>query len=103
MARFDRRLMAAAIATIALSLPTVATAADGFVAGTVEMHAGPDFGYPTVNVIPEGGDIEIFGCLNDWSWCDVAYEDDRGWVIGDSVMAEYGGRRGAIVDVAPYI
>lgn len=65
--------------------PAVATAADGYVTASVNLRAGPDIGYPRVDIIPVGYNIQIYGCTNGWMWCDVGYRGDRGWVAGSYI------------------
>lgn len=57
------------------------------------LRAGPQAGYPPVRRIEQGQQMQLFGCLNDRSWCDVGYGDDRGWVSGPDLQSEYQGRR----------
>ena len=99
-----RNTVAAAVLLAgAALLPGAAHAASGYTVGRVEMRAGPDFDYPTVQVIRDGRRVDIYGCLNDWSWCDVGYRSDRGWVDGGHLVATYQGRRQTIITVAPYL
>jgi uncharacterized protein YraI len=98
-----RPFAAALLLASAAFLPVAANAAPGFVDGSTELHAGPDYDYPTVAVIEDGEDVEVFGCLEDWSWCDVGAYDNRGWIAGDHLASVYEGRRQPIAYVAPYI
>ena len=75
------------IAAITLA-PVAASAATGYVEGRVKMHAGPDEGYPTVAVVRRGEGVEIHGCLDDRSWCDVGFNGQRGWLPAQSIMGE---------------
>jgi len=83
--------------------PTWAQAATGYVLGDTDVFAGPDEDYPVVDSLDDGQPVYIHGCLQDWSWCDVSYEDDRGWVYGEDIVADYHGGREAIINIAPYI
>src|SRR5262245_36627378 len=99
-----RRPFAAAMLLLSAAfLPAAANAATGYVDGTTELHAGPDYDYPTVSVIEDGAPVEVFGCLEDWSWCDVAFYQDRGWIAGDNLESIWEGRRRPIAYAAPYI
>ena len=42
--------------------------------------------------MPSGVDVVVYGCLNDWSWCDVGFSGHRGWVVGDYLRYNYRGR-----------
>jgi len=75
----------------------------GYTLRRVLMRAGPDYGYPALARIASGRQIDIFGCLRDWSWCDVGYRSDRGWVPGRDLSVTYQGRRRSIGTIAPYL
>ena len=102
-----RHFMLAA-GTVALFAPLLAAPASGqndrrtppAVAGRdLMMRAGPQASYPQVRRIQQGQQVQIYGCLNDRSWCDVGYGNDRGWVNGPDLYADYGGRRDSIVNL----
>lgn len=65
-----------------------ASAATGYLDEPARMRAGPDRAYPVVDVIRPGEGVEIHSCLSDWSWCDVGFEDQRGWIRADKIEAE---------------
>lgn len=65
----------------------------GYTVRSTNMRAGPDYDYPRVRRISRNAQVSIHGCLRDWSWCDVAYRYDRGWVAGRDLVANYQGRR----------
>jgi uncharacterized protein YraI len=90
-----KQLCAAAVAAVGLCLATVvpaAAASSAVVTVTINERAGPDPAYPPVAVIPAGAGVTIFGCLDDASWCDVAYGQSRGWVPGGDLQAYYQSR-----------
>jgi uncharacterized protein YraI len=76
--------------------PALARTYSGWAVRTATMRAGPDYDYPPVQRIGRNARVAIFGCLNDWSWCDVGYRYDRGWVEGRDLVADYRGRRQGI-------
>ena len=100
---FRKSLTVAALMAGTAFLPHAANAAPAYVVETTEMHAGPDFDYPTVRVIHDGREVFINGCLDDWSWCDVSFHEDRGWVAGDDLAADYNGGRAGLVSVGPLL
>lgn len=55
------------------------------------VRAGPDDSYPEVAYLDAGTPIQVEGCLDDWSWCDVAFDDYRGWVYSPDISYEYDG------------
>ncbi len=70
-----------------------------FAGRSTMMRAGPEAGYPQVRRIEQGQQMMLFGCLDDRSWCDVGYGNDRGWVPAPDLVAEYGGRRDRVVNL----
>jgi uncharacterized protein YraI len=68
------------VAAAVLLTPAAALAAPGIVTSTVSLRAGPGEGFPTVDRIPGGAQVNIHGCLKGVAWCDVSWSDDRGWV-----------------------
>lgn len=92
------KLLCASILGITLCTGASAFAADGYVTGNVNLRAGPDIGYPSVDMLPAGTEVAIYGCVDGWSWCDVSTGDDRGWVAGSFLQEEYEGRRVYIAD-----
>jgi uncharacterized protein YraI len=54
--------------------------ATGFATADVNMRAGPSTEYPRIIVLPEGGELQVFGCVRGYTWCDVGYFQYRGWV-----------------------
>ena len=91
-------ILAATLASLALPLtPAIAARAySGWTSRSTTMRAGPDYYYPGVRRIGRNAQIRIYGCLNDWSWCDVSYRYDRGWIAGRDLVANYQGRRRGI-------
>lgn len=63
------------------------------------LRAGPEQGYPQVRRIEQGQQVQLFGCLSDRSWCDVRLGQDRGWVSGPDLQAEYRGRRDSVANL----
>jgi len=67
------------------------------------LRAGPDYDYPSLRRLSRNTQVSVYGCLRDWSWCDVSYRRDRGWVPGRDIAASYQGRRRSINTIAPYL
>ncbi|MEP9379801.1 SH3 domain-containing protein [Aquabacter sp. CN5-332] len=82
---------------------TAALAVPGYTTGNVNMRAGPDTEFPRVTVLPAGVPVEIAGCLDNQSWCDVIYGPNRGWVYGEYLAFSYQGRRVLVPEYAPLI
>lgn len=74
-----------------LALPALALAQGtaGFTTGSVHLRAGPDFGYPLIDTLPAGAPLNVQGCTSGWEWCDVIFQDERGWVAGNFIQYDY--------------
>lgn len=81
-----------------LILPALASAQTAFTTRAVHLRAGPDKEYPLVTTIPAGAPVEVAGCVNDWSWCDVTVGPDRGWAYATGLVYPYEGRRVSVYD-----
>ena len=57
----------------------------------VDVYAGPDDSYPVVAQLDADEPVQVMGCLNDWSWCDVALGDNRGWLYAPDITYNYEG------------
>jgi uncharacterized protein YraI len=55
------------------------------------VRAGPDDSYPEVAQLDPDSPIQVVGCLDDWSWCDVVFGDDRGWLYAPDISYQYEG------------
>ena len=88
---------------VAAALPGGAAAArpmSGYTLRPTEIVSGPDDDYPTIRGLGPDAGITVYGCLSDWSWCDVSYRYDRGWVSGEDIAISYGGHRRPL---SPYL
>lgn len=88
-----KRFLWLAAAILGLSAPAVAGAADGYVTGNVNLRTGPDTDYPVITMLRAGTPVSIQGCIDGWTWCDVAALGDRGWVAGNFLQYEYQNQR----------
>ena len=77
------------LASLALAVPALAQAADGFVTGNLNLRAGPDSSYPLITTVPAGTAVNIQGCTAGWEWCDVITMGTRGWVAGTYIQYQY--------------
>lgn len=84
-----RALMVCAL----LAAPVAALAAEGYATANVNLRSGPSTAYPPVVVVPAGSDLEVYGCLAETPWCDVAYGRIRGWMSGRYIQTVYRERR----------
>jgi len=97
-------VLAAALAlTPAVFAATAADAAPAYARTAVNMRAGPGTDYPRIDVLRTGQRVELHGCLEGWSWCDVSIRGNRGWVSAAYLNASYQNRRMALRQVGPRI
>jgi uncharacterized protein YraI len=67
--------------------------------GPVYLYAGPGGDYPVVSQLPSGLPVTVMGCVSDYTWCDVALPELRGWAYGGSLNYPY---QGAAVPLMSY-
>lgn len=77
--------------------------AQSHVSTGVNLNAGPRVGYPTLHVLRRGFRIEVHGCLDGYSWCDVSALGYGGWVYANCLDYNNGSRRVAIANYGPQI
>lgn len=84
-----KRLAWSVLVSLSLASPALVYAADAYVVDNVNMRAGPDLGYPLVDQLPAGTEVDVRGCTEGWEWCDVIADGNRGWVDGNYLQYEY--------------
>jgi len=82
-------------------LPSTALAQYAYTTGTVNMRAGPDSSYPLVLRVYPGTQVQVHGCIADWSWCDVNVGFERGWIYAPYLAYPYQGNNVAIYGSGP--
>ncbi len=100
-----RRDLAGASGAILLTLAALARAdaAPGYVVQGINLRAGPGVDYPWIASLPPGTPADIFGCLPDYTWCDVATVGTRGWVAGVGLNVLYGQQPEPLVAYGPQV
>ena len=88
-----KRLLCTAIIALTFGAPLIASASPGFITASLNLRSGPDTDYPPVDVLPAGIGVDIQGCIDGYTWCDVIVDGNRGWVAGQYVQYEYENRR----------
>jgi uncharacterized protein YraI len=71
-----------------------------FVPGPVDLRSGPDESFPIVASIPSKEHMELEGCLQNWTWCDISWNGQRGWVSGHAIEAIYQNKTSYVADIA---
>ena len=97
-----RALLLASVLSAGLLAPTLAVAQYyGYATRNVNVRAGPDRSYPLVGWLQDGTEIEIFGCLDTWRWCDIQGGVYRGWVYSGFLAYPYEGGWATILETGP--
>lgn len=86
-----------------LVVPSALSAETAYTTKSVNVRAGPSRDYPVVVRIPGGVPVEVAGCVDDWTWCDVMTGDDRGWVYAGNIEYPYQDRRVVVLQNGPII
>jgi uncharacterized protein YraI len=84
-------------------MSTSALAQEAEVTIDLNMRAGPGTRYPIITTIPEGRNVEVYGCLSDYDWCDVAWRGNRGWVFTDYLEYYYRNQPRPVMEWGPRI
>jgi uncharacterized protein YraI len=87
--------------TTLLAFSAIVHAQNAYTNRDANLRAGPDRSYPLVVRLGAGAPVNVMGCLDDWSWCDVASDDARGWVYSPSLSYVYQGERVPFYSYAP--
>lgn len=82
------------LAVLAMTLLPAAVFAQStaYVQGQATLYAGPGEDYPVLGEVYPGRSLILYGCLNELSWCDVSTNFARGWIPGDALEINSGGR-----------
>ncbi|MBO9716875.1 MAG: SH3 domain-containing protein [Pseudoxanthomonas sp.] len=107
--RFMRRLPFSSplrLGAVLLALCGAASAASAQDIAWTTTHAnlrtGPDSGYPPILTVPAGEAVEVLGCIDDWSWCDIYWDGERGWISAGLLEYDDSGNRVDVYDHGVY-
>ncbi len=64
------------------TLNTASAAEEATATAVVNMRSGDGTSYAIVTVIPAGARVVIYGCDDNFRWCDTSWRGHRGWVHG---------------------
>jgi len=84
-----------------LTFSAAALADNAITSEPADLYAGPDNSYPVVAQLDPNTPIQVMGCLDDWSWCDVGVEDMRGWLYSPDITYAYEGGYVPLYSYAP--
>lgn len=89
------------LAALLLGSVGLASAQDAYTSRPMNVRAGPNREYPLVAQLDAGAPLDVHGCLSDWSWCDVSFDDSRGWIYAGGVSFVYQGGRVPLYSYGP--
>lgn len=89
------------LGTCLLAWSVAASAQEAVTTESASVYAGPDDSYPQIAQLDSGAPVRVNGCLDDWSWCDVTFEDVRGWLYSPDLTYDYQGGYVPLYTYAP--
>ena len=95
--------IAAPLAAMFVAAPVAAVAQNAIMTDDAALRAGPGFEYPRVAYVPEDARVRIHGCLRGYSWCDVSWRSDRGWVDASNLSYSWNNRYVVVENWGPRI
>jgi len=89
------------LVVLLLAVPAAALAQFAYTTATVDLRAGPDGLYPLVLRVYPGTQVQVHGCIANWSWCDVTVGFERGWMYAAYLAYPYQGSNVTIYGYGP--
>jgi len=86
---------------LALLAPAAAFAQEAYTNRLTNMRAGPNPQFPLVASIPAGAYVQVNGCVEGYSWCDVTAGPQRGWVYADYLSYPYRNQPVTVISAGP--
>jgi len=98
-----KRFYGSLLLVLAVSAVSMSVAAQpaAFTVRDVDVFAGPSSEFPPIGTLAPNTEVRIAGCLSDWSWCDVIFPEDRGWVYAADLAYPYRNERVVILENGP--
>ncbi|VVD69606.1 peptide-binding protein [Pandoraea eparura] len=92
-------------ATMLVALPEAASAQSGQAVtnAAANVRAGPAIDYPVVAQAGAGTPVTVYGCLSDYSWCDIGLPGARGWIYAALLSYPYQGNPVPVLNYGPMI
>ncbi len=73
--------------------PLLASAGGALYTGHCAYARGPSSEYPLITSLPPNTYVNVYGCTDDWTWCDSDWEGNRGWIYADYLLSDYQDQR----------
>ncbi|HEY1889620.1 MAG TPA: SH3 domain-containing protein [Steroidobacteraceae bacterium] len=89
------------LGALLLAASGIASAQNAYTAKPMNLRAGPNRDYPAVAQLDAGAPLDVHGCLDGYSWCDVSFEDARGWLYAGGISFVYNGDRVPLYSYGP--
>lgn len=87
-----RQVLSLLVVSTGLALAAApAQASPAWITEDISLRTGPGPQYNLLAVLPAGVPVEVWGCLQGYSWCDVGYGQLRGWVPAPNLSIYQGG------------
>jgi len=77
----------------AFAMPAAAKDQEAYIVSGASLLAGPAADFPAVVGVSPGEPVHVYGCLPDYSWCDVSFQGYRGWFDGHQLAHPFNGVR----------
>jgi uncharacterized protein YraI len=98
-----RRHLISSFAALLLAVCGIASAQNAYTAKPMNVRAGPNRDYPLVAQLDAGTPLDVHGCLDGWSWCDVSFEGNRGWMYGGGIYFQDNGNNVWLYSYGPQV
>ncbi len=99
MSTIPMKMALCVAAGLAIAAPAAQAQSQAYTSEPVDLYAGPSGDYPVVSEVGPSEPVVVFGCVSDYSWCDIGAEGVRGWVYGGYLTYPY---QGSYVPLAGY-
>lgn len=95
------RHLISTLGALLLAASGIAGAQNAYTAKPMNLRAGPNRDYPMVAQLDAGAPLDVHGCLDGYAWCDVSFEDTRGWLYAGGISFVYNGDRVPLYSYGP--